>query len=250
MAEPLLNRALGNTSMGPRPLLGPNHNSEKRASSIRSTRPFLEHLNVSASTKYVIVSTRLMAIGLVFWQLKTSSLQIPYMFSITMVTMAHTPRARAVLARYWLHSSETGAQRFLDNLVPLGCLFSTSPDSRLLLFRFFIWFFGANVAFWGTTKMISLPSIVYLPLNAERTVPAFQLSKVNALPVLFVENVVLKKFSFPYFAAWDQLFFGYVAEILSVRIVILLRDQKIKCVCLIRQRECGRQETSSHPLTW
>ena len=40
----LLNGAFGNTSMGPEPFLGPNHNSEKRASSIGSIRPFLEHL--------------------------------------------------------------------------------------------------------------------------------------------------------------------------------------------------------------
>ena len=45
MAEPLLNGALGKTSMGPRPFLGPNHNSEKRASSIGSEGPFLEHLS-------------------------------------------------------------------------------------------------------------------------------------------------------------------------------------------------------------
>ena len=38
----LLNGALGDTTMGPRPFLGPNHNPEKRASSIRSTDPVLE----------------------------------------------------------------------------------------------------------------------------------------------------------------------------------------------------------------
>ena len=41
MAEPLLNGALGKTSMGPRPFLGPNHNPEKRASSMKSTDPVL-----------------------------------------------------------------------------------------------------------------------------------------------------------------------------------------------------------------
>ena len=37
----LLNGAFGDTTMGPSPFLGPNHNPEKRASSIRSNDPVL-----------------------------------------------------------------------------------------------------------------------------------------------------------------------------------------------------------------
>ena len=37
----LLNGAFGDTTMGPRPFLGPNNNPEKRASLIRSTGPVL-----------------------------------------------------------------------------------------------------------------------------------------------------------------------------------------------------------------
>ena len=59
MAEPLLNGALGNTSIGPRPFIGPNHNSEKRASSIGSTRPFLEHLKDTHKRKSAAIYDKL-----------------------------------------------------------------------------------------------------------------------------------------------------------------------------------------------
>ena len=51
MAKPLQRGALVNTSMGPRQFLGPNHNPEKIASSIRGPIPVLGHLNVTLSRK-------------------------------------------------------------------------------------------------------------------------------------------------------------------------------------------------------
>ena len=51
MAKPLQRGALVNTSMGPRQFLGPNHNPEKIASSIRGPIPVLGHLNVTLSGK-------------------------------------------------------------------------------------------------------------------------------------------------------------------------------------------------------
>ena len=48
---PLQRGALGNTSMGPRQFLGPNHNPEKIASSIRSPIPVLGHFSVTLSGK-------------------------------------------------------------------------------------------------------------------------------------------------------------------------------------------------------
>ena len=58
MAKPLQRGALGNTSIGPRQFLGPNHNPEQNASWIRSPTPVLGHLKGSSMevTKWAKIS--------------------------------------------------------------------------------------------------------------------------------------------------------------------------------------------------